>query len=362
MKSVISYIDSLSISSWNINGLGQKHRDETFKEHVKYDINILLETWKGDAPDIKIPNYFSFSKCRAKKKRARRNSGGIIVYVKEDLKKGIECVKNITKSKNRIWLKLDKTFFGLCQDLYICGIYIPPLNSPHYDNEFEHLESEINLLTGKGRIFITGDFNSRTSKELDFILDDEVAENMSHILPDNYISDYYLPRKSLDKVLNSQGKELLNLCASAQLRLLNGRYIGDVLGNITCYNAKGCSIVDYAAASVSLLSSVKYFIVKNPACYSDHCQLVTYLDCHVKKNNVQSDYLKQEFSFKWTKLSKNLLEKELSQKYVYDNIANFELFNFENSTDGVNTANEMLTDIYTNLSEKCMRKHYYKKK
>ena len=218
------------------------------------------------------------------------------------------------------------------------------------------------MLTGKGRIFITGDFNSRTSKELDFILDDEVAENMSHILPDNYISDYYLPRKSLDKVLNSQGKELLNLCASAQLRLLNGRYIGDVLGNITCYNAKGCSIVDYAAASVSLLSSVKYFIVKNPTCYSDHCQLVTYLDCHVKKNNVQSDYLKQEFSFKWTKLSKNLLEKELSQKYVYDNIANFELFNFENSTDGVNTANEMLTDIYTNLSEKCMRKHYYKKK
>ena len=86
-------------------------------------INILLETWKGDSSDIKIPNYYSLSKCRARKKRARRNSGGIIVYIKTELKRDIECIENISKSHNRICLKLKKTFFGLDQDLYLCGIY-----------------------------------------------------------------------------------------------------------------------------------------------------------------------------------------------------------------------------------------------
>ena len=79
----VSFVKKLSISSWNINGLGQKHRDESFIENVKYDINILLETWKGDSPDVKIPNYYSISKYRDRKKRARPNSGGIIIYIKK---------------------------------------------------------------------------------------------------------------------------------------------------------------------------------------------------------------------------------------------------------------------------------------
>ena len=139
-----SYINCLSISSWNVNGLGQKYRDDDFIEHVncdiyiimwscpgnmpkyypglrdtkgrvilcfsdlgnilayyldkttlisllywvsncpgnmpnitvpnittetntKYNNNILLESWKGDSSDIKIPNYYSLSKCRARK-------------------------------------------------------------------------------------------------------------------------------------------------------------------------------------------------------------------------------------------------------------------------------------------------------
>ena len=131
---------------------------------------------------------------------------------------------------------MKKTFFGLNQDLYLCGICIPPLNSTHYNNEYEHLESEINLLTDKGKILIMGDYNSRTSTGVDFISDDEVSQHMSDILPENYKSDIYLSRKSQDKILNSQGKELLNLCASAQLRMLNGRYVGDILGNMTCFN------------------------------------------------------------------------------------------------------------------------------
>ena len=99
---------------------------------------------------------------------------------------------------------------------------------------------------------------------------------MTHILPDNYKSDFQLTRKSQDKIINPQGRDLLDLCVSAQLRILNGRFIGDLLGNMTFFSMKGCSVVDYAITSESLLSSVNYFIVKTPSYFSDHNQIVCF--------------------------------------------------------------------------------------
>ena len=358
-----SHTDYLSISSWNVNGLGQKHREDMFLESItKHDINILLETWKGDCPDVKIPDYYSFNKCRTKKKKARRNSGGIIVYIKNKIKRGVEYLNNITSSQNRVWLKLEKTFFGLADDIYLCGIYIPPLSSPHYDNEYQNLEYEISILSTKGKIMLMGDFNSRISTYPDFIVDDEDNDKLSHILPDNYKADFNLLRKSQDRVYNSQGKDLLDLCASAQLRILNGRFIGDILGNMTCVNKRGSSVVDYTITSESLLSSVKYFIVENLTHFSDHSQLVTYLNCKFRTCEIQNQYQKQDFSFKWTESSKQILEQELMNPYICEKIMKLENSSFEKSLDGVNLANKMISDIYIDLSTKCMKKKYFKKK
>ena len=80
-------IDQLSISAWNIRGLGDKTNDDFFLKQINSDINILLETWKGDCKDNIIPGFNMFSKCRKKKKKARRHSGGIIVYYKKHMLK-----------------------------------------------------------------------------------------------------------------------------------------------------------------------------------------------------------------------------------------------------------------------------------
>jgi hypothetical protein len=144
--------------------------------------------------------------------------------------------------------------------------------------------------------------------------------------------------------------------------MLNGRYVGDILGNMTCFSSKGCSLVDYAVASMSLLPSVKYFMVKNPTYFSDHCQLVTHLNCNLNIVDQHDDYVKHEFSFQWTRLSKMLLEKELSEKNVYEIIIEFGITNFEKFSSGVNKANEIFTNIYTDLSEKCMKKNTIIKK
>ena len=72
---------------------------------------ILLETSKGIEPNINIPDYNFFLKCRKKKKRSKRFSVGVIVAYKSVLHKGITEMKDITASENRLWLKLDKHFF-----------------------------------------------------------------------------------------------------------------------------------------------------------------------------------------------------------------------------------------------------------
>ena len=64
--------DKLSISAWNIHGLGDKINDERFlQKFLKSDINILLETRKGEHIQCKIPDYNMFSKSQKKKKRKK---------------------------------------------------------------------------------------------------------------------------------------------------------------------------------------------------------------------------------------------------------------------------------------------------
>jgi hypothetical protein len=63
------------------------------------------------------------------------------------------------------------------------------------------------------------------------------ADSLQNLLPDNYIEDKYLHRNCIDKVCNTQDQGLLNLCVASQLRILNGRFMGDFLGNFTCHKS-----------------------------------------------------------------------------------------------------------------------------
>jgi len=72
------------------------------------------------------------------------------MYIKKHLFKGISYLERESKSQNRLWLKLDKFFFGLEKDLYLCAVYIPPYNSVHSDDDYLNLENEIAKLSMKG--------------------------------------------------------------------------------------------------------------------------------------------------------------------------------------------------------------------
>ena len=149
--------------------------------------------------------------------KARRHSGGIIIYFKKEFTKGITYLKEATLSQNRLWLKLDKMFFGLSQDVYLCAVYIPPISSPHYDNDSISLEGEVSTFSSKGKLVLIGDVNSRTGQNPDFIEKDSSQINDFDgvdLLPPDYVTDTELKRVNQDFIINSHGKNLLDLCLS----------------------------------------------------------------------------------------------------------------------------------------------------
>ena len=119
----------LKFCSWNIEGLARKLEDKDFLSIIgNFDCVSLVETWQSNN-DLNIDGFCSFSKCRQASGKAKRHSGGITVLVKSNLRKG---VKFLDKESNEefVWWKLEKDFFNMTQDLFVCSVYIPPQNSP----------------------------------------------------------------------------------------------------------------------------------------------------------------------------------------------------------------------------------------
>jgi hypothetical protein len=113
-------------------------------------------------------------------------------------------------------------------------------------------------------------FNARVGTNSDCIIQDD-----SKFLPlgDSYATDKkILNRHNKDLKIDKRGRDLLDFCIGHQLRILNDRILGDLLGNYTCYTPNGCNTVDYAIVSENVLESILYFKVNN-------C-LPTLSDCH----------------------------------------------------------------------------------
>ena len=106
---------------------------------------------------------------------------------------------------------------------------------------------------------LAGDFNGRVNtSHLDYIAHDSTR----HVdLPTEYFPDNVsLNRYSRDQsTTDEHGKMILDLCHSAQLRILNGRTLDDSRGDFTCYHYNGSSVVDWWLVDHNLFDSVVFF-------------------------------------------------------------------------------------------------------
>ena len=151
-----------------------------------------------------------------------------------------------------------------------CGIRTP-LTPPS--------ENDMEIFSSLGSILLMGDLNARTGK-----YSHSVCEEGNNLIVNDESELSLCPtqRNSFDKELNSHGKRLLEICKSADLRILNGRVSGDSLERVTFHGKNGVSVVDYAVCDKDLLSRVANFVVKDPLHLSDHSPITTWLNINKK--------------------------------------------------------------------------------
>ena len=149
----------ISLSTWNINGirnkiLGNKLQNNDFLESInQYDFVVLTELWNHS--QIEAPGCKSFTTPSNKTNSSGRQSGGISLSFKSRFQNEVTLVKN---SNNVLWCKIIKEVWGCAKDVYICGLYIPPQNSPHFSSDmFEKLENDIVNFRSKGYVLLSGD-------------------------------------------------------------------------------------------------------------------------------------------------------------------------------------------------------------
>ena len=116
-----------------------------------------------------------------------------------------------------------------------------------------------------------GDFNARTGALQDFIANDinrfDVHDhNQSISFPDQVSTN----RNNRDITISPFGTRLVEMCLASNLKFLNGRTKGDLLGQFTCYTINGKSAVDYVITSETIIPKILFFTVEPP----------TYNTCH----------------------------------------------------------------------------------
>ena len=114
--------DKLKILSFNVENLLPKLDDPNFIALMnEYEICLFTETWLSNDDKIGLPQFFDIHFTRSKKLKHGRHSGGISAFIKKELRPGIKVV---SKEEGFVWLKFDKTFFGLNNHLFISAIYL----------------------------------------------------------------------------------------------------------------------------------------------------------------------------------------------------------------------------------------------
>ena len=269
-------INYLSVCTWNIGGLKSKHHNKLdnprFIDVIKaHDIVLLSETHLSSTDFINIKGYHYYGNCRQTSGN-NRNFGGLGILLRKELKQACSIIPS--KSTEYNWIKLKKENFNMKTDLYICHVYIAPTKSDSdLSNEIiDHIERDINEHQYYGNIIICGDLNARTGSLTDYIS----SEDKYTTSDDEYRKDIQiLKRRNMDMKVDARGKRVIELCIASQLRILNGRKLGDLNGSFTCHSYNGSSTIDYVIASENIVNDVTYMKVDPfDGTLSDcHCKL-----------------------------------------------------------------------------------------
>ncbi len=335
---------TLLISMWNIQGLnssafGQKSLNTEFQKSInEMDIIIPQETWsRADATTHCPPNYKEIILPSQKLSTVRqgRDTGGQIIWYKSKFHNHINTVK---QGKCYTWLKIHKELLSSRKYIFLCAIYIPPSESPYYSEDiFSTLEEETSHFQAQGNVLICGDLSARTGLQADFT-DTQGSKYINNKLTVINNTFSHIHRNNHDHTVNKNGKDLLQLCRSLGLYIINGRLRGDTLGSFTFCSPLGNSTVDYMITDIDP-SSLRSFTVRELTPLSDHSQITAYLKMPSKLYNIRKPY-------RWGENSAEEYQKALSSQKIQALIHNFLNNTYAHTNEGVNLAVKDINYIF----------------
>ena len=360
--------NNVKICYWNIgglntNGINKLHDDAFIHEIQSYDIIILAETHIGYNTIVNIDGFNYFPLCRQVSANGRFY-GGLGIFRRSSLKDHIKILPGPYKDFQ--WVKIEKDYFNLKKDIYLCTAYIPPANSSYSRkldiDLLDLIEKDIIIYKQKGDVLLLGDLNARTSNLADFICQDSTR----HLpLFDFYKTDNQIEnRRNLDRVLDDRGKELIDICISNQMRIINGRTTGDIFGQYTCFNVHGQSTVDYLIANEEIIDQILYFRVSDfLSTFSDcHCKISFEILAKYEEKSINNNYQKAPFKYKWKENSAVKFQEALESPEVQQMITGFLNQNQGSSQEDINRKAQDLTDILLSTAKISLYKPKYKKR
>ena len=292
----------------NVNGSLENKLEciEFVNSLVCHDIIVLSECWINANSVLNLNGFECISKYRRRRKRAKRDSGGICCFVSKRIWPGIEHIE--WDFEDGIIILLKKSFFHFDEDLYFVCPYIKPASSSRNEIEtgpdiFDILCSKLAELRQNGEIMLMGDFKSRLGKTVDYnfrdVDDNFLFDNdpeFDHLISVDDVERFGISveRACMDNVTNAYGRKLAELCVMSNMLVLNGRAHKDAgVGKYTCCTFNGQSVVDYVLCSKDVLRLLIDFAVSDFKAFSDHAIMSFKLKCnvihdeHIMQRNVQ---------------------------------------------------------------------------
>ena len=338
-------ISNVSLMCWNIDGAYYKRKDgdickfddtDVHNSFLNHQIVSLVET-HCDASQKPHVDGFAPPVCNVRPKTpgAPYHSGGILIYIKNEISKGVTILPE-TNSEYR-WIRLNKSFFNMSHDIYICTVYISngSFGAKNNDDILMLIENDIARFNRNGsKIIVCGDFNARTCNDPDYLEGDGYSELDDVLdLPVTLIENKPIPRNNKDThAIDKRGKNLLQFCKITHMRIINGRVFGDTYGNFTCYSHNGNpSTIDYMLTTENMLKFVNHFHVENLNVHSIHCPIS--MSFSTGSKNVNSNDINacktdesSQSKFTWssgddTKLQEVLSNDDFQQKLTELNLA-----------------------------------------
>ena len=97
---------------------------EFIDKFIDHDIFCVQETHCDLEEALNIPNFSRpVHLIRKRLKNTGKRSGGLSIFVRDEIRPGVKFLEHQTS--DYIWLHLDRNFFGLRENIYLCFVYNP---------------------------------------------------------------------------------------------------------------------------------------------------------------------------------------------------------------------------------------------